>query len=169
MHGLQWWRAQSSLPSPGTALSRELTASMQTLRASSACANLTSMLSSRIVQGFPAQKHSLGEEMIHFEGVWSAGTPSDAPSLSLASSRAGAGGSLSCHPRGNDVWRGVDEWGICENSDELLHAFQKSVQCYPEPPCMSPQQEKPWSVGGCSLCHRNPISSFSQEPMLWEV
>lgn len=55
---------------------------------------------------------------------------SAAASLSLASGRAGAGGSLSCHPRGNDVWRGVGERGICENSDELLHVFQKSAQCY---------------------------------------
>jgi len=61
---------------------------------------------------------------------------------------------------------GVDEHGICENSDELLQVFQKSAQHYPEPQCMSLQQEKPWSVGGCSLSGRNPISSFSQEPML---
>ena len=69
-------------------------------------------------------------------------------------------------PRGSDVWGGGDEHGICENSDELLQAFQKSAQHYPEPQLMSPQQEKPWSAGGCSLSHRNPISSFSQEPML---
>lgn len=36
-------------------------------------------------------------------------------------------------PIANDVWGGVDEHGICENSDELLQSFQKSAQHYPEP------------------------------------
>lgn len=35
------------------------------------------MLSSRIVSCFPAQKHGLGEEVVHFEGVWSAGALPD--------------------------------------------------------------------------------------------
>lgn len=78
--------------------------------------------------------------MFHFEGVWSAGAlPDHSYSKSLLSKNLFLWKKVSLMPSevkqpiANDVWGGVDEHGICENSDELLQSFQKSAQHYPEP------------------------------------